>query len=186
MTTRPEAVGWQRSFPGLSALSTEQGLDLWQRALSHRYLAQLAAGSWSDSLVLLPAPKGDDTRQAPRLAVPSGPKLVEYLRVEAAKIIGLPDPSDLDVDAPLFEAGLDSLMTIEFRNVLGAAFARSFPSTLLFDYPSIQKLAHFIQGDDGLAPESGCSRVEDIRNMDEAAAEALLIAELGMGANGKL
>jgi hypothetical protein len=76
-------------------------------------------------------------------------------------------------------------MTIEFRNVLGAAFGRSFPSTLLFDYPSIQKLAHFIEGHDGLARESRHSPAEDIRNMDESAAEALLIAELGMGTNGK-
>jgi acyl carrier protein len=185
MATRPEAAGWRRSFPGLSALSSEQGLELWQRALSNRHLTQLAAGSWSDSLVLIAAPPGVDTRQASRLAAPSGRRLVEYLRVEAAKIIGLPDAIDLDLDAPLFEAGLDSLMTIEFRNVLGGAFGRSFPSTLLFDYPSIQKLAHFIEGDDGLARESGHSPAADIRNMDESAAEALLIAELGMGTNGK-
>jgi NADPH:quinone reductase-like Zn-dependent oxidoreductase/acyl carrier protein len=185
MATRPEAAGWQRSFPGLSALSTEQGLELWQRALSYRHLTQLAAGSWSDSLALVPAPRGEDTRQASRLAVPSGRRLVEYLRVEAAKIIGLAVASDLDLDAPLFAAGLDSLMSIEFRNVLGAAFGRSFPSTLLFDYPSIQKLAHFLEGDDGLAREPGHSPAADIRNMDESAAEALLIAELGMGTNEK-
>jgi NAD(P)-dependent dehydrogenase (short-subunit alcohol dehydrogenase family)/acyl carrier protein len=185
MAARPEAVGWQRSFPGLSALSTEQALELWQRALSHRYLTQLAAGSWSDNQALIPAPPGDDTQQASRPELPSGQRLVEYLRVEAAKIIGLPDASDLDLDAPLFAAGLDSLMTIEFRNVLRAVFGRSFPSTLLFDYPSIQKLAHFIERDDRLARESSHSQEADIRNMDESAAEALLITELGMGTNGK-
>jgi acyl transferase domain-containing protein len=185
MATRPSAAGWQRSFPGLNALSTQQALELWQRALSHRHLTQLVAGSWSESVALIPAPPGDNTRQASRLSVSRGGGLVTYLRGEAAKIIGLPDASSLDLDAPLFAAGLDSLMTIEFRNVLGAAFNRSFPSTLLFDYPSIQKLAHFIEGDGGLAGERDHSPVADIRNMDESAAEALLIAELGMGTNGK-
>ena len=195
MAARPEAAGWQRSFPGLSALSREQALELWQRALSYRHLTQLAAGSWSDSRAFIPAPPGEDTQHASRLAVPGGPRLVEYLRVEAAKIIGLPDANDLDLEAPLYAAGLDSLMSIEFRNVLGAEFGRSFPSTLLFDYPSIQKLAHFLEGDDGLAREPGPSpaadirnadiRNADIRNMDESAAQALLIAELGMGTNGK-
>jgi acyl carrier protein len=190
MAARPEAAGWQRSFPGLSALSREQALELWQRALSYRHLTQLAAGAWSDSRAFIPAPPGEGMPQASRLAVPRGPRLVEYLRVEAAKIIGLPDANDLDLDAPLYAAGLDSLMSIEFRNVLGAEFGRSFSSTLLFDYPSIQKLAHFLAGDDGLAREPGPSpaadsRNADIRNMDESAAEALLIAELGMGANGK-
>jgi acyl carrier protein len=124
-------------------------------------------------------------RDAAAVVVPSGPKLVEFLRVEAAKIIGLAGANDLDLDAPLFAAGLDSLMSIEFRNVLGAVFGRSFSSTLLFDYPSIQKLARFLEGDEGRAREPGPSLAADIRNMDESAAEALLIAELDMGRNGK-
>jgi hypothetical protein len=63
--------------------------------------------------------------------------------------------------------------------VLSDAFDRPFPSTLLFDYPSLQKLSAYLQGDD--KKESGPENTlisKQILDLDESAAEALLNAEL--------
>jgi len=47
----------------------------------------------------------------------------------------------VDADAPLMEAGVDSLGAVELRNQLQGASASSLPSTLVFDHPTARQLA---------------------------------------------
>jgi acyl carrier protein len=47
-------------------------------------------------------------------------------------------------DAPLMSAGLDSLSSVEFRNSLEAKLGLELPSTLVFDYPTVQGIAQHI------------------------------------------
>jgi acyl carrier protein len=47
-------------------------------------------------------------------------------------------------DQPLMEAGLDSLGSVDLRNILAAQFSVELPSTVMFDYPIIPALARFI------------------------------------------
>ncbi|CAL5223543.1 g6075 [Coccomyxa viridis] len=49
--------------------------------------------------------------------------------------------ADVAPDAPLSQAGLDSLASVELRNDLGRTFDIELPSTVAFDYPTINALA---------------------------------------------
>ena len=72
------------------------------------------------------------------------PVLEEFLRTEAAQVLGMADASRIDPEFPLNELGLDSLLALELRNRLGAAMGAKQPATLLFNYPTVAALvAHF-------------------------------------------
>ena len=47
------------------------------------------------------------------------------------------------------DLGVDSLMAVELRNVLGAGLAlqQTLPATLIFDYPSVQAIASYLARD---------------------------------------
>ena len=47
-------------------------------------------------------------------------------------------------DAPLMEAGLDSIGAVEVRNAVASKFGVEVPATVTFDYPSVQALAGFV------------------------------------------
>jgi acyl carrier protein len=47
-------------------------------------------------------------------------------------------------DEPLMSAGLDSLGSVEFANVLAAKLGARLPSTLVFDYPSVNAVTEFL------------------------------------------
>ncbi len=68
----------------------------------------------------------------------------EFVKQKTARVLGLPRADDLDVNEPLRQLGLDSLMAVELRNVLGEAVNRTLPATVTFDYPSVAALVDFL------------------------------------------
>ena len=57
------------------------------------------------------------------------------------KLVG----SVVDVDAPLMEAGLDSLTSVELINELSGAFGVTLSPTVPYDYPTVRELSKHIR-----------------------------------------
>lgn len=83
-------------------------------------------------------------------AIPSERReiLTQFIQSEVARTLGLKNPLDVDCRKGLMSLGMDSLMAVEFRNRLkkhlGSAFGKALPSTLIFNYPTIESLVEFL------------------------------------------
>ncbi len=70
--------------------------------------------------------------------------LSEYVSSLTAGSLGFNLNDSLDVEKGFFQLGMDSLTSMEMRNRLESGLNRSFPSTLLFKYPSIVSLTDYL------------------------------------------
>ncbi len=70
--------------------------------------------------------------------------VVEQIRRDAGRVLGLGNLESLSNNKPLNELGLDSLMAVELRNVIGTAVGRNLPATLLFDCPTVDALTGYL------------------------------------------
>ena len=64
-----------------------------------------------------------------------------FLCMVCAAIAGRVLGSEPTPDAPLMEAGLDSLAAVELRNSASEAFNLSLPATVVFDHPTLAALS---------------------------------------------
>jgi 3-oxoacyl-(acyl-carrier-protein) synthase/acyl carrier protein len=78
---------------------------------------------------------------------------ITFLKKVVAETLAVQDPSALPEDEPLGGWGLDSLSSVEIRNRLIAKYQRPLPGNLLFDFPTIRKLAGYLDG--GARPSAG-------------------------------
>jgi acyl transferase domain-containing protein/acyl carrier protein len=118
--------------------------------------------------------------------------VVDQIRCDAARVLGLENLELLPNNKPLNELGLDSLMAVDLRNALGDALGCNLPATLLFDYPTVEALARYLsrsvlgleETHAGPARFSSASQGSDlldqIENLDEDEIDRLL-KERGTG-----
>jgi len=70
--------------------------------------------------------------------------LTAFLRGMFAQVLGIDDADQIDINAPLMEMGIDSIMALEIKKRLEDASGAEIAATLIFDYPTIAHIArHF-------------------------------------------
>ncbi|MGW8670390.1 SDR family NAD(P)-dependent oxidoreductase [Streptomyces niveus] len=162
---------------GISPLSTDEGLELFDAAVTHPAavlaparldMAQLRSqGAESGALfrALLPTTvrrgvagagsgatdtAGVDSWQGALLALPEAEReqrLLDLVRGQAAAVLGHGSAAAIEPARAFREFGFDSLTAVELRNRLNSATRLRLPATLVFDYPSPLVLARFLHGE---------------------------------------
>ena len=114
--------------------------------------------------------------------------LIAFVGDHVARVISAPSARSIAVDQPLNEIGLDSLMAVELRNRLarGLQLSRSLPATLVFDHPTLDALARYLESvvappvvetpSQAATPEDAVGAIDEL---SEEQIEALFANRLG-------
>jgi NAD(P)-dependent dehydrogenase (short-subunit alcohol dehydrogenase family) len=70
--------------------------------------------------------------------------LIDEVRQLTVRVLGIHQSDALDINEPLRQLGLDSLMAVELRNLLGTVVERTLPATITFDHPTVHALVEFL------------------------------------------
>ncbi len=104
-----------------------------------------------------------------------------FVSEQVTRVLGLSSPEILSSRHGFFEMGMDSLTSLELRNALQRELGRPLPSTLTFDYPTVEQLSAWLNDELSgrvAAPAADRRAAIDTERDDAAAADvASLSAE---------
>jgi acyl carrier protein len=80
--------------------------------------------------------------------------LVTYLQKQVHQILKLPSSQLPDPQQGFFDMGIDSLMTVELKNLLESHLHISLPTTLVLEFPTIHELAVYLEQEVALSPSA--------------------------------
>ena len=115
--------------------------------------------------------------------------LGDHLRQSIASVMGMASGDHITDRQRLFEIGIDSLMAVELGNVIQTSLGISLPSTLVFDYPTLEALlghladALKIAENDGSASDSTDSN-DALDNADASEEDIALMLEQELSGGG--
>lgn len=89
-----------------------------------------------------------------------------YLQELARQTLGYGHGETIAPDKPLADQGFDSLMSVEMRNRLNRALGRKLAASLLFDYPTLDRIGRHLL-DSALPPEPVASAPSAADILDE-------------------
>ncbi len=134
-------INWQRV--------AVESLDYMSKPLLSMILRDLPAE------IVSTAPKAQETQKEAahsfmdELAATIPNKRIQLIRTKvrshAAHVLGIDPDYPIKMQQPLSEIGLDSLMAVELRNVLGNMLGKPLPATIIFDYPTIDALTDYLK-----------------------------------------
>jgi hypothetical protein len=148
---------------GVIALTTAEGLELFDaacetgealaiparlNAAALRAQARMGGAALLRGLIRLPSPRamaGERGGLAERLRdVPEsdrGGLVLELVRAEVAAVLGHVSSAAVDSQRAFKEMGFDSLTAVELRNRLNVVTGLQLTATLVFDYPTPERMA---------------------------------------------
>ena len=126
-----------------------------QGVASTTWLSELAqeaatAGDRGRARRAVPDAGGADRSIRDRLAAAAPAEqeqlLLDFVSAQVARVLGSGSPASIGEREPLHELGLDSLMAVELRNLLGAGLGldEALPATLVFDHPTVEALEEYL------------------------------------------
>ncbi len=136
-------LGGDLSRAGVARLRLDRAAAAFPEIKNVGYFADMVAesdemstgGDW-------PGPQALEELDAADVA----PVVIDRLRERTSAIMGYPDPSAVDVDQPLTEIGMDSLMAVRIRNTARADFGVEPPVALLLQGATLRDLAADLVG----------------------------------------
>jgi 3-oxoacyl-(acyl-carrier-protein) synthase/cyclopropane fatty-acyl-phospholipid synthase-like methyltransferase/acyl carrier protein len=80
--------------------------------------------------------------------------LVSRLEALTKSVMGMSNGEVLHPRQPLRDAGLDSLLSLELRDKLGRELGKGLPATLLFEQPTLERLAEYVLAEMGFGAKA--------------------------------